>query len=164
MRIEHTFEVSAGADEVFAALNDLELVVPCLPGARITGRDDDGGFHGDLSVGFTRLRGTVAISASDPVTRTMELTTGHHSAHVAVIARDGIAVVTAAANLAEIGALALFGGIVQDLSGRLLRDFGACLSRKLGDEPTGADITAGREAPEAALSDTPDPDPDSAAG
>ena len=25
MRIEHTFEVSAGADEVFAALNDLEL-------------------------------------------------------------------------------------------------------------------------------------------
>ena len=164
MRIEHTFEVSAGADEVFAALNDLELVVPCLAGARITGRDDYGGFHGDLSVGFARLRGTVAISASDPVTRTMELTTGHHSAHVAVIARDGIADVTAAANLAEIGALALFGGIVQDLSGRLLRDFGACLSRKLGDEPTGADITAGREAPEAALSDTPDPDPDSAAG
>jgi len=94
----------------------------------------------------------------------MELTTGHHSAQVAVAARNGVTDVTAAADLAEIGALALFGGLVQDLSGRLLRDFGACLSRKLGDGPTAADIAAGREAPEAALSDTPDPDPDSAAG
>ena len=158
MRIEHTFEVSAGADEVFAALNDLERVVPCLPGARITGRDDDGGFHGDLSVGFTRVRGTVAITASDPVTRTMELTTGHHSAQIAVVQRDGVADVTAAADLAEIGALALFGGIVQDLSGRLLRDFGVCLSRTLGEDPAAEGIAAGHEAPKAALSDAPDPD------
>ena len=43
VRIEHTFEVQRRArTTVFAALNDLELVVPCLPGARITGRDDDG--------------------------------------------------------------------------------------------------------------------------
>ena len=164
MRIEQTFEVRAGADEVFAALNDLERVVPCLPGARITGRDPDGGFHGDLSIGFTRVRGTVAITASDPVTRTMELTTGHHSAQVAVAARDGVTAVTATADLAEIGALALFGGLVQDLSGRLLRDFGVCLSQKLSEPPSGEDITSGRAAPEAALTKAPDPDPDSAAG
>jgi carbon monoxide dehydrogenase subunit G len=163
VKIEHTFEVRAGADAVFTALNDLELVVPCLPGARITGRADDGSFHGDLSVAFTRLRGTVAISASDPVTRTMELTTGHHSAQVWVAARDGVADVTAVADLAEIGALAFFGGLVQDLSGRLLRDFGNCLSTKLG-APSGADITAGRAAPEAALTDPSPPDPDTAAG
>jgi len=135
VRIEHTFEVRASADEVFAALNDLELVVPCLPGARITGRDDDGSFHGDLSIGFTRLRGTVAITASDPVARTLQLTTGHHSAYVAVAPRDGVSDVTASADLAEIGALVLFGGLVQDLSGRLLREFGDNLSVKLaGDE------------------------------
>ncbi|MBE2315266.1 hypothetical protein DVA67_004725 [Solirubrobacter sp. CPCC 204708] len=164
MRIEHTFEVRAEADEVFAALNDLERVVPCLPGARITGREEDGSVHGDLSVGFTRLRGTVAITASDPVTRTMELTTGHHRAQLAVAARDGVADVTAAADLAEIGALALFGGLVHDLSGRLLRDFGDCLSRKLGDVPSGEDIAGGRAAPEEALRDSPTPDPDTAAG
>ena len=137
MRIEHTFEVHAGADEVFAALNDLELVVPCLPGARITGRDDDGGFHGDLASVSPACAARWRSRARTRSTRTMELTTGHHSAQVAVAARDGVADVTAAADLAEIGALALFGGIVQDLSGRLLRDFGACLSRKLGDGPTG---------------------------
>jgi carbon monoxide dehydrogenase subunit G len=132
VRIEHTFEVRAHADAVFAALNDLERVVPCLPGARITGRDDDGHFHGDLSVGFTRLSGSVAITASDPVTRTMELTTGHHRARIAVASRaDDVADVTAAADLAEIGALAFFGPLVHELSGRLLRDFGACLSGKL---------------------------------
>lgn len=138
MRIVQTFEVRADADEVFAALNDLELVVPCLPGARITGRDPDGSFHGDLSVGFTRLRGTVAITASDPVARTMRLTTGHHFATVMVGPRDGVSDVTASADLAEIGALALFGGLVQDLSGRLLRDFGNCLSLKLADEEAAA--------------------------
>lgn len=134
MRIVHTFEVRASADEVFTALNDLELVVPCLPGARITGRDEDGGFEGDLSVGFTRLRGTVAITASDPVTRTMQLTTGHHSAVVTVAARGGASDVTASADLAEIGALALFGPLIQDISARLLRDFGNCLSHKLSGE------------------------------
>ena len=110
-----------------------------------------------------RLNGSVSISHSDPATRTLHLSTGHHHAVVSVAARDGGSDVTASADLAEIGALAMFGGLVQDLSGRLLRDFGACLSRKLG-EPTGADITAGRAAPEEALADPPAPDPDSAAG
>lgn len=133
MKIEQTFEVRADADAVFAALNDLERVVPCLPGARITGREGDT-FRGELHVGFVRLNGTVAIAHSDPVARVLHLHTGHHGAVVSVAERDGVADVTAAADLAEIGGIALFGGLVQDLSGRLLRDFGNCLSHKLEAE------------------------------
>jgi uncharacterized protein len=130
VKIEQTFEVRAAADDVFAALNDLELIVPCLPGARITGREGDL-FHGELHVMFARLNGSVEITHSDPVTRVLHLHTGHHGAVISVAARDGVADVTAAADLAEVGGIALFGGLVQDLSGRLLRDFGACLSNKL---------------------------------
>jgi uncharacterized protein len=135
VKIEQTFEVRAGADAVFAALHDLELIVPCLPGARITGRDGDV-FHGDLSVGFLRPSGSVRITHSDPPTRTLHLGTGHHHAVITVAARDGVSDVTASADLAEIGGLALFGGLVQDLSARLLRDFGACLSNKLSEPST----------------------------
>ena len=133
MKIEHTFEVRAPADTVFAALNDLELVVPCLPGARITGRDDDL-FHGELHVMFARLNGSVEITHSDPVARVLHLHTGHHGAVVSVASRDDVADVTAHADLSEVGGIALFGGLVQDLSGRLLHDFGNCLSGKLTAE------------------------------
>lgn len=133
MKIEQTFEVRAPADAVFAALNDLELVVPCLPGARITSREDDV-FHGELHVTFVRLHGSVEITHSDPVARVLHLHTGHHGAVISVAARDGVADVTAAADLAEVGGIALFGGLVQDLSARLLRDFGHCLSNKLAPE------------------------------
>ena len=39
MKLEQTFEVQAPLEEVWAALNDLERVAPCLPGAAITGHD-----------------------------------------------------------------------------------------------------------------------------
>jgi carbon monoxide dehydrogenase subunit G len=130
VKIEQTFEVRAPADAVFAALNDLERVVPCLPGARITGREG-GVFHGELHVTFVRLHGAVEITHSDPVARELHLHTGHHGAVITVAARDGVADVTAKADLSEVGGIALFGGLVQDLSARLLRDFGACLSHKL---------------------------------
>jgi uncharacterized protein len=130
VKIEQTFEVRAPADTVFAALNDLELVVPCLAGARITGREGDQ-FHGELQVAFMRLHGTVEITHSDPVAREVHLHTGHHGAVLTVASRDGVADVTASADLSEVGGIALFGGIVQDLSARMLRDFGNCLTHKL---------------------------------
>lgn len=130
MKIEQTFEVRADADAVFAALNDLELIVPCLAGARVTGREGEQ-FHGELHVGFMRLHGTVEITHSDPVARVLHLHTGHHGAVIAVAQRDGVADVTASADLAQVGGIALFGGLVQDFSARMLRDFGNCLSVKL---------------------------------
>ena len=41
MKLEQSFDVQAPIDVVWRALNDLERVAPCLPGATITGHDDD---------------------------------------------------------------------------------------------------------------------------
>ena len=74
MRLERTFEVTAPADRVWAALNDLEQVVPCLPGAAITGRDDDGTHRGRLAVELgpaaVELHGTIRIESAGREART----------------------------------------------------------------------------------------------
>jgi carbon monoxide dehydrogenase subunit G len=50
MKMEQSFEVQAPLAQVWSALIDLERVAPCLPGAAITGRDDDGTYRGTFSV------------------------------------------------------------------------------------------------------------------
>jgi hypothetical protein len=57
MKLEQSFEVAAPIDQVWAALNDLERVAPCLPGAAITEHDDDG----------TYSRGDTPPEAAKPV-------------------------------------------------------------------------------------------------
>ena len=42
MKLEQSFEVQAPIDVVWEALIDLERVAPCLPGAKITGHDEEG--------------------------------------------------------------------------------------------------------------------------
>ena len=54
--------------------------------------------------------------------------------------------------------------MIEDVANRLLRDFATCLAGRLNTPPapTGADVTAGKAAPEellaAAPQDTPDPE------
>ena len=50
MKLEQSFEVQAPIDAVWEALIDLERVAPCLPGATITGHDEDGTYHGEFKV------------------------------------------------------------------------------------------------------------------
>jgi len=114
----------------------------------VTGHDGNGTYHGEISLGLARLRGSVEITHSDPATRTLHLRSAHATAVLSVAEHDGGARVDAAADLGDDSRLALFGGMVQDLSARMLRDFGACLSRRL-NEPTAADVASGAVAPEA---------------
>ena len=69
MKLEQSFEVQAPIDDVWAALTDLERVAPCLPGAAITGRDDDGGWRGEFKVKLgpttASYRGTVSFEEID---------------------------------------------------------------------------------------------------
>ena len=69
MKLEQSFEVKAPIDEVWAALIDLERVAPCLPGAAITGHDEDGTYHGEFKVKLgpttASYRGTVLIEEAD---------------------------------------------------------------------------------------------------
>ena len=56
MKLELGFDVAAPIDAVWPALNDLESVAPCLPGATITGRED-GTYHGRVHAARRPVRG-----------------------------------------------------------------------------------------------------------
>src|SRR5207248_2549579 len=50
MRLEQSFEVAAPVEQVWQALIDVERVAPCLPGAAVVGRNDDGSYNGTFTI------------------------------------------------------------------------------------------------------------------
>ena len=74
MKLEQAFEVQAPIEQVWEALIDLERVAPCLPGATITGHDEDGTYHGEFKVKLgpttAAYKGTVKIEEADAATHT----------------------------------------------------------------------------------------------
>ncbi|WP_051324020.1 SRPBCC family protein [Candidatus Solirubrobacter pratensis] len=176
MKLEQSFEVQAPIDVVWAALNDLERVAPCLPGAAITGHDEDGTYHGEFKVKLgpttAAYRGTIKIESADESTHTATLAAkgsdkrGQGGANATIVntlaAIDGGTRVDAVTDFAITGRLARFGrgGMIQDISNRLLRDFATCLATRLGEgapaAPTGAEVTAGDAPPEAVAAAAPE--------
>lgn len=171
MKLSQSFEVDAPADEVFAALVDVERVAPCLPGAEITESGDDGTYHGTFSVKLgpasASYRGDVRMEAVDEAQRTATMrangrdTRGQGSAKALITSRvteaAGRTRVEVETDLTITGRLARFGrgGMIEDVSNRLLRDFASCLQTRLaapapgaGAEPgeAGAGAGAGAEA------------------
>jgi carbon monoxide dehydrogenase subunit G len=178
VKLDLGFDVRAPIDAVWAALNDLESVAPCLPGATITGRED-GTYHGEftLRVGpfATVHKGTIRVEDADHDARVLRLAVAGSSSSGATIVNTlsetgGVTRVDAVAEVTVAGPLAAFvgSGVIRDVSNRLLRDFAACLTGRLATPvaPTGAEVTAGEAAPEELLQAAPQepPDPDSAAG
>jgi carbon monoxide dehydrogenase subunit G len=172
MKLEQSFEVQAPIDVVWEALNDLERVAPCLPGATITGHDDDGTYHGEFKVKLgpttAAYKGTIKIEDADEATHTATLAAkgsdkrGQGGANATIVNTlhqiDGGTRVEAVTDFAITGRLARFGrgGMIQDISNRLLRDFATCLATRLGEgAPTGAEVTAGAAAPEAVAAAAP---------
>jgi uncharacterized protein len=185
MKLEQSFEVQAPIDEVWRALNDLERVAPCLPGATITGRDDDGTYRGEFKVklGATTAayRGTIRITEADEAAHTATMVAkgndkrgqgGASATIVQKLVEAGAGTrVESVTDFSITGRLARFGrgGMIEDISSRLLRDFATCLASRLGESeapaaPSGAEVTAGDAAPEEVLAAAPPPDPDSTAG
>jgi uncharacterized protein len=172
MKLEQTFEVQAPVAQVWEALIDLERVAPCLPGAAITGHDEDGTYHGTFSVKLGPMtaayNGTIRVADVDEASRTATLKArgtdkrGQGGANATIVNRltehDGGTRVEAVTDFTITGRLAQFGrgGIMEDVSNRLMRDFAQCLSSRLGEGaaapeaavPSGAEVTAGDAAPE----------------
>jgi uncharacterized protein len=192
MKMEQSFEVQAPLATVWEALIDLERVAPCLPGASITGHDDDGTYHGTFSVKLGPMtasyNGTVKIDEIDEPAHRATLKAkgtdkrGQGGASATIVntlsERDGVTHVDAVTDFNITGRLAQFGrgGIMEDVSNRLMRDFAACLSQRLGEgspaaaaapapeAPSGAAVTSGDAPPEAvAAASTPPPPPAPAA-
>ena len=170
MRLEQAFEVQAPIEQVWEALIDLERVAPCLPGATITDRTDDGAYHGEFKVKLgpttAAYRGTVRIEEADASSRRATMRAkgtdkrGQGNATATIVNTlttdgSGSTRVSAVTDFTITGRLARFGrpGMIEDVSNRLLRDFSACLQGHItasGPAPTGEDITTGKEPPEAA--------------
>jgi carbon monoxide dehydrogenase subunit G len=150
MKLEQTFEVQAPLEKVWAALNDLERVAPCLPGAAITGHDEDGTYHGTFAVKLGPMtaayNGTIKIEDADESTHTATLKArgtdkrGQGGANATIVntlsANGGATRVEAVTDFTITGRLAQFGrgGMMEDVSNRLLREFAACLQTRLVDQ------------------------------
>ena len=184
MKLEQTFEVQAPLAEVWEALNDLERVAPCLPGAAITSHDEDGTYHGTFTVKLGPMtaayNGTIKIEDVDEAAHRATLKArgtdkrGQGGANATIVntlsEHDGGTRVEAVTDFNITGRLAQFGrgGMMQDVSNRLLRDFATCLSTRLAEPsapveaaPTGAEVAAGDAAPEAVAGAAPSAPPPS---
>jgi carbon monoxide dehydrogenase subunit G len=170
VKLEQSFEVDAPVEQVWTALIDLEKVAPCLPGASITGHDDDGTYHGEFQVKLgpttASYRGTIKIEDADADAHTATLAArgsdkrGQGGASATIVntlhATDsGGTRVEAVTDFTITGRLASFGrgGMIKDISNRLLRDFAACLQERLATQPAG-DLTADEAAASAGAAAT----------
>jgi carbon monoxide dehydrogenase subunit G len=123
-------------------------VAPCLPGASITGHDEDGTYHGTFQVKLgpatAAYRGTIKIEEADEAAHRATLKArgtdkrGQGGASATIVntlsAVDAGTRVDAVTDFSITGRLAAFGrgGMMQDISNRLMRDFATCLQTRLG--------------------------------
>jgi len=158
VKLEQSFEVDAPIAQVWAALIDLERVAPCLPGAAITGHDEEGNYNGTFQVKLgpttASYRGTIRIESADEATRTATLAArgsdkrgqgGASATIVNTLHESGSGTrVEAVTDFMITGRLASFGrgGMIKDISNRLLRDFAACLQQRLAAKPGGEPAAA----------------------
>jgi carbon monoxide dehydrogenase subunit G len=147
MKLEHSFQVAAPLDRVWEALIDVERVAPCLPGAEITEAGEDGTYRGTFSVRLgpttAAYRGELAMEEVDAdahravMRATGQDKRGQGSAKATIVStmrqEGGATTVEVETDFTITGRLARFGrgGMIQDVSNRLLRDFSDCLQKKI---------------------------------
>jgi uncharacterized protein len=175
MKLEHSFQVAAPLDRVWEALIDVERVAPCLPGAEITEAGEDGKYRGTFSVRLgpttAAYRGELAMEEVDAdahravMRATGQDKRGQGSAKATIVStmreEGGATTVDVETDFTITGRLARFGrgGMIEDVSNRLLRDFSDCLQKTIesseatpeaaASEPGGGEGLPGQEPPEA---------------
>jgi uncharacterized protein len=154
MKLEHSFQVNAPLERVWSRLIDVQQVAPCLPGAEITEAGDDGSYRGTFSVRLgpttATYRGELAMDEVDEAAHRVTMRAsgqdkrGQGSAKASIVSRmseaDGVTTVEVETDFTITGRLARFGrgGMIQDVSNRLLRDFSDCLQKSIEAAPAGA--------------------------
>jgi uncharacterized protein len=151
VKLQQSFEVRAPVERVWETLIDIERVAPCLPGAEITEAGDDGTYRGNFTV---KLGPTTASYRGELQMEEIDAT-----AHRAVMRASGqdkrgqgtakatiVSQLEAAGEVTRVevdtdftitGRLARFGrgGMIQDISNRLLKDFAECMQQRIEAEP-----------------------------
>jgi uncharacterized protein len=172
MKLEHSFDVKAPLDRVWAALIDVERVAPCLPGAEITEGGDDGTYRGNFTVKLgpttAAYRGELAMEEVDEEAHRSVMRAkgsdkrGQGSAKATIVSsmsQEGdLTTVEVETDFTITGRLARFGrgGMIQDVSNRLLRDFSDCLQQTIESAEPAQATDAG---PEQSVTAPPAPAP-----
>jgi carbon monoxide dehydrogenase subunit G len=151
MKLEQSFEVRAPVERVWETLVDIERVAPCLPGAEITEAGDDGTYRGTFSVRLgpttAAYRGELQMEELDQAARRVVMRAsgqdkrGQGSAKATIVSsmhEEGeLTRVDVETDFTITGRLARFGrgGMIQDISNRLLKDFAECLQQTIEAPP-----------------------------
>jgi uncharacterized protein len=153
MRIENTVEVDAPLDRVWALVNDIPRVAPCMPGAALTGMADDKTYEGTVAVKLGPLRmaykGKVVVEEIDEASHSARLAASGKDVKGAGTARATVETRLEAAgdthtrllvtsDVQLTGKVASFGrgGAINDVASRLFGQFADCLRATLESEPT----------------------------
>jgi uncharacterized protein len=151
VKLEQSFEVRAPVERVWETLIDIERVAPCLPGAEINEAGEGGTYHGTFSVRLgpttAAYRGQLELEEVDKDARCVVMRAsgqdkrGQGSAKAWIVStmhEEGDATrVDVETDFTITGRLARFGrgGMIQDISNRLLKDFAECLQEKIEAPP-----------------------------
>jgi carbon monoxide dehydrogenase subunit G len=145
--IEKSFAVKAPASAVWDFLTDPVKVASCLPGAAITGKEDDKTWGGTITVKIgpvtASYRGKLRFERLDPAAREAEIaasgqeTRGKGGADMRMKSRvveraPGETEVTVTSDVNVVGVLAQFGrGMIQDVSDQMFAKFADAMRRQL---------------------------------
>jgi uncharacterized protein len=151
VKLEQSFEVRAPVERVWETLVDVERVAPRLPGAEITEAGEDGTYRGTFSVRLgpttAAYRGELNMEELDEAARRVVMRAsgqdkrGQGSAKASIVSsmhEEGeVTRVDVETDFTITGRLARFGrgGMIQDISNRLLKDFAECLQQKIEAPP-----------------------------
>jgi uncharacterized protein len=138
MRIENAVEVDAPVDRVWALVNDIPKVAPCMPGAALTGRVDDNTYKGRVVVEeVDEANHSARLAASGKDTK------GGGTARASVQTKlepagDTRTRLLVTSDVQLTGKVASFGrgGAISDVASRLFGQFADCLRATLEAEPT----------------------------
>jgi uncharacterized protein len=136
---------------VWATLIDFQQVAPCLPGAEIAEQGDDGVYRGDFTVKLgpttAAYRGELSFEDVDEAGHRVTMKAsgqdkrGQGSARATILSAlredAGTTHVEVETDLTITGKLARFGrgGMIKDVSNKLLGDFSSCLAQTIESEP-----------------------------
>jgi uncharacterized protein len=165
VKLEHSFNVNAPLDRVWETLIDVERVAPCLPGAEITEAGDDGMYRGTFSVRLgpttAAYRGELSMEEVDAASHRAVMRAngqdkrGQGSAKATIVSilreEQGVTTVDVETDFTITGRLARFGrgGMIEDVSNRLLRDFSECLRQRIETPATATEAGATAASPAA---------------
>ncbi|WP_210587240.1 SRPBCC family protein [Streptomyces sp. GESEQ-35] len=147
MELHHEFTVPVPVDDAWRTLLDIERVAPCMPGASVEeydGKTVTGSVKVKVGPITVTYKGTAVFEEQDESAHRMVLiasgreTRGQGTARATVTGalseRDGGTAVSVRTDLTVTGRPAQFGrGVMAEVGDRLVGQFAACLSERLGE-------------------------------